>query len=270
MRSPSPHPSKARCRAYAHGLLALLASLASGLAWADDDADVSVTPYRPTISNPAQMSAPGWLEGEFGALATSGPGRERRDSLPYTIKLAFTPDWGVRVGGDGYVSETDAAGQTQRGFADTTLTGKVRFAVDAERAFGIELSLISPTARSGLGNGRTAYGTNLIYSADIGNYHLDVNLFPTLVGRPTPTASAWQLGGAIALSHPVSEKWGVLAEISGVSQNGIEHTSQFLAGSTYSASKRMVLDCGAVAGIGRGSPHFGIFAGATVLLGRVL
>ena len=80
-------------------LLALLAC--ASVAHADDSGGPAVVPYRPSVSTPAQLSAPGYLELEAGGLRATGPDRGvARTTLPYTLKLAFTPDWGVRVGGD--------------------------------------------------------------------------------------------------------------------------------------------------------------------------
>ena len=38
-------------------------------AWAEEPA---ATPYRPTVSNPAALSAPGYFELELGALSAKG------------------------------------------------------------------------------------------------------------------------------------------------------------------------------------------------------
>src|SRR5215212_7684016 len=65
----------------------------------------SVTPYRPSVSTPAALSAPGWVEIEVGGFHAHGPGRSRHDSLPYTLKLAFSEDWGVRIGGEGWIRQ---------------------------------------------------------------------------------------------------------------------------------------------------------------------
>src|SRR5262252_7277339 len=78
----------------------------AGAARADDPNDPQVVPYRPTVSTPAQLSAPGWLELEAGGLVANGPAASAsRATLPYTLKLAFTPDWGVRIGGDAWVRD---------------------------------------------------------------------------------------------------------------------------------------------------------------------
>ncbi|HEY2463086.1 MAG TPA: hypothetical protein VGI32_03430, partial [Steroidobacteraceae bacterium] len=62
-----------------------------------------VTPYRPSVSTPAALSAPGWLETEAGVLSSDGGEPARRESLPYTFKYAFSPDWGIRLQGEALV-----------------------------------------------------------------------------------------------------------------------------------------------------------------------
>ena len=69
---------------------ALALALAMGAAQAQTGELPSATPYRPSVSTPAALSAPGWLEIEAGGLRAGGGGA-RRDSLPFTFKLAFTP-----------------------------------------------------------------------------------------------------------------------------------------------------------------------------------
>ena len=51
--------------------VALLACVAC--AHADDDGGPAVVPYRPSVSTPAQLSAPGWVELEAGGLQARGP-----------------------------------------------------------------------------------------------------------------------------------------------------------------------------------------------------
>src|SRR5947209_20559582 len=76
---------------------------------ATTDADTpSATPYRPSVSTPAALSAPGWIEVEAGLQHDHDGAVARRDSAPLTVKLAFTPDWGVRLGIDaGVLSRAD-------------------------------------------------------------------------------------------------------------------------------------------------------------------
>ena len=73
-----------------------------------------ITPYRPSVSSPAQLPAPGQLEFELGGLSTKTDD-DRRASLPYTFKLGFNEQWGVLIGGEGYVSSRSGGDPRQRG-----------------------------------------------------------------------------------------------------------------------------------------------------------
>ena len=238
-----------------------------GRAWAEEE--IAATPYRPSVSTPAQLSAPGWLEGEFGLQRLTGPDSVRRESLPYSFKYAFTPDWGVRVSGDSYVRDTDSGSATVGGGGDTAIILKRRFAVNEASAFGLELGVNLPTAKSGLGSDKTNYSVNGIYSTDLDEWHMDLNLIGTRVGQIDADQGRWQATWAGALSHPLNEKWGIVGEFSGTQQRGIAATAQFLTAFSYSFSKRTVFDFGAAAGLNHATPNMTAFSGATLLLGKV-
>src|SRR5450755_1243520 len=119
--------------------------------------DVAVTPYRPTVSTPAALSAPGWLEGEAGLQSLDDATPTRRDSAPYTLKLAISDDWGVRIAGELLVHDANADSPHVTGTGDTSVILKRRFALNARSAFGLEVGATAPTAPPGLhsGSGKT-------------------------------------------------------------------------------------------------------------------
>ena len=259
-----------RALARAAALAALGLAAAANAAAAGDDDGPSVVPYRPSVSTPAALSAPGWLEVEGGVLHEHD-GASRRDSLPVTLKLAFTPDWGVRVGNDAWVQRRDASGERERGVGDTAVVLKRRFAVDDDSAFGLEAAATVPTARHGLGtgSGKPDWGINTIYSADFGAWHTDLNAAATRLGAHDVAASRTQLLGAASLSRALDDRWGLGAELSGTSQRGADHTSQLLVAASYNVSKRLVIDAGAARSLRSGAPAWSAFTGFTWLAGRV-
>ena len=206
---------------------------------------------------------------ELGVQRVQGGDAARRDSLPYTFKLAFSPDWGVRLGGDLQVRSTDFDGSRLNGIGDTAVILKRRFAVSDEPAFGLEAGANLPTAKDGLGSGKTDYSVNGIYSADLGHYHMDLNLAPARLGRIDPGQGRWQTTWAGALSRPLNDRWGVVGEFSGTRQSGTPNTAQFLLAGSYNLSKRIVFDAGASRGLNRNSPDWSLFGGVTVLVGRI-
>lgn len=252
---------------------ALALAVATGLqtctvAYADDEP--AATPYRPSVSSPANLSAPGWLDVEFGWQQTRGGADKSRDSFPVTAKLAFTPDWGIVLGSELGVRRTAADGPVYTGSGDTLVQLKHRFTTaDEYQAWGMAAGVKAPTAKSTLGSGKTDYVFTGIYSLDFSDNHLDANLIATHLGAVTSDQSRLQYAWAAAVSHNLNNQWGVLGELSGTYQRGAATTAQLLAGVTYNVSKQLVLDCGAAQGLSAASPDWQVFAGMTVLLARV-
>lgn len=229
----------------------------------------SATPYRPTVSNPADLPLPGWLEFEAGGLRTRGGDLARRDSFPYLFKLAFTPDWGLLLGGEAHVAQIEFEGDRLGGTGDTQLFLKRRFAVNDESAFGVEAGLKLPTAKGGIGSEKRDYILNGIYSRELGRYHLDVNVTVTRLGAIGENEGRVLRGWAAGLSRELNDRWTLAAEVSGTTRHGVSDTAQFLVAASYGYSKRVVFDAGAAFGLNRASPDWALFAGVTVLLGRL-
>jgi hypothetical protein len=258
--------------------LAALAVIAAAPAWpadttaaTDSDDSPSTTPYRPSVSTPAALSAPGWIEVEAGFEHDHAGGSGRRDSVPTTVKLAFTPDWGIRMGGETWVRQKDDASQSS-GFGDTSVIVKRRFAIDERQAFGLEAGATAPTATHGLGtgSGKPDYSVNAIYSADFADsWHTDLNLVTTRLGQVDAGASRAQLLWAAALSRALDEHWGIVGEFSGTQQRGAAGTSQFLLAASYNVSKRLTLDAGAARSLRSGPATWSAFTGLTWLAARL-
>lgn len=245
-------------------------ALAAGSAQADEASGPAVVPYRPSVSTPAQLSAPGYLELEAGGLRTNSPDGSSRFTLPYTLKLAFTPDWGVRVGGDAWVRQVDGPGDTHRGGGDTAVVLKRRFAVDDATAWGLELGEKFPTAGGTLGSGHADTTVNAIFSSDFAPaWHTDINLNETRLGVPSGQSRQWQTGWAAAFSRTLGDTWGAVGELSGTHQAATANTTQALLAASYNASPAAVFDFGVAHGLTEATPHNSVFAGVTLRLGKV-
>lgn len=244
-------------------LLLPLCSLACHAA--EDD---GVTPYRPSVSNPAQLPVPGQLELELGGLATQDRDG-RSNSAPYLFKLAFDRDWGVLLGGDAYVSVPDANGGRARGIGDTSITLKRAFTVDDATAYGLELTAKAPTASTAIGSGKADWTLNAIASKDLGKWHIDLNLNGTRLGAPDPGASRLQTGASASFSHPLAdERWSGTVELSGIRNGGAASTAQVLAALSYAPSKQLTIDAGVARGLNPASPHWSLFTGFVAPLAR--
>lgn len=244
-------------------VLALVAVAAPGRA----DEPQPVTPYRPSVSSPAQLPYPGQLELELGGLATKADGAHR-DSLPYAFKLGFNDSWGVVVGGEAWVSGPDDNGGRGHGVGDTTLVLKRAFLVDSATAYGLEVGAKVPTAKVGIGSGRADYSVNGIYSRDFDIVHMDANLNLTRLGVWEDGSGRTQTGVSASFSAPVSERWGMTGELSGTRRGGADRTAQALVAAAYSPSKTMTLDFGVAKGLNRASADWSLFGGMVLPLAR--
>ena len=219
---------------------ALLAvHLAPAAAAPDDDA---ITPYRPSVSSPAQLPVAGQLELELGGLHARS-GDSRRSSLPYQLKLAFNAEWGVLLGGEAQVWQYDGVDHA-RGVGDTSVVLKRTWALDEASAFGMELGVKLATAKDTLGSGRADYTVNTIYSRDFGAVHLDANLNATRLGVADPGTSRTQVGSSASVSTPLSDHWSLTGEWSGTHRGGADNGMQVLAALAYSPTKRLTFDIG--------------------------
>jgi hypothetical protein len=250
-------------------LLSILSALlyAAYPAWADEAP--SATPYRPTVSNPAELSAPGWLEMEAGLARSKGGGAVWQSNTPWLLKLAFTDDFGVMLGGDLHVRQTDADGAVLRGHGDSTLAFKHRWAVSEDLAFGLEWGAKFATATRGLGSDKTDAGFTGIVSQDIGKYRIDANLGMTRLGLAELGLARQQYPWAAAVSRPAGENWTLALETAGVYRRGAPASSQLLAAASYGVTKRLVLDFGAATRLSEAGPQWLAFVGATYLTAKL-
>ncbi|MET3133066.1 hypothetical protein AAKU55_003348 [Oxalobacteraceae bacterium GrIS 1.11] len=235
-------------------------------AHAEDEA--GVTPYRPSVSSPAQLPLAGQLEFELGGLNTKQD-ETRRASLPYTFKLAFNEQWGVLLGGEAYVSARDVDGQRERGVGDTNLVLKRAFLIDSATAFGLELGVKMPTAKDSIGSGKRDYTMNGIFSRDLGSVHMDANLNFSRLGQVDADTGRTQTGASASFSVPLAEKWGLTGELSGTRRRGVDDTAQALVAATYSPNKRLAIDFGVARGLNAASPDWSLFSGVVMPLARL-
>ncbi|HEX2542249.1 MAG TPA: transporter [Caldimonas sp.] len=276
MSAPAARPRSpggwARRRRRLDALRVAAGLLAAPLAAAQSSGDgPAAVPYRPSVSTPAALTAPGWIEIEAGLQHDRAGPVARRDSLPLTAKLAFTDDWGVRLGADAWVRQRDDDGARERGYGDTSLVLKRRFAVDEAQAFGLEASVVLATARKSLGSGsgKTDLLVNAIYSADLGPWHADLNLGGSRLGAAAAGTSRHEILWAAAASRALDERWGVVGELAGAHRRGERSERQFLLAASYSVSPRLVLDIGAARSLRSGGRQWSAFGGVTWLAARL-
>ena len=105
-------------------------------------------------------------------------------------------------------------------------------------------------------------------SIGAGPYGLDVNLGATRLGAVEDGESRTQGNGAVAVSRALA-RWGAAIEFAGTFRKDIRPNPIFLTAITYGVSNRVVLDAGFSVALADVSPDWSIFAGATILVGKV-
>lgn len=214
---------------------------ALGKASADEGFE-AVTPYRPSVSSPAELSAPGQLEIELGGLRQRNRD-QTRTSVPYLVKLAFDSQWGMLLGGEAHVWQRDASGREQ-GAGDTSLTLKRALTLDSASALGAELAVKLPTAKEPIGSGQRDWSLNTIYSRDFGPLHLDANANAMRPGQVDPGTGRTQYGASASFSTAISSRWGANWEWSGTRRSGVPSGSQWLVALTFSPTHLLTIDLG--------------------------
>ncbi|MFZ6773412.1 transporter [Undibacterium sp. SXout7W] len=231
---------------------------------ATEGVEAPITPYRPSVSNSAQLPVAGQLEMELGVLSARTD-TDRRHSLPYLLKLSWSQEWGILLGGEAHViadtTADDGVRQRDRGVGDTSLVLKRAFLVDEDTAYGLELAGKIPTASQAIGTGKRDITLNGILSKDIGTFHLDLNLNTTRLGFAEDNTSRWQTGLSSALSMSLNEQWEFTAEWAGARRPGTKAQGQVLTALTYSPNKRLTFDVGVIKGLTSSSPDWSVFAG---------
>jgi hypothetical protein len=246
--------------ACAAGLLAVNAARA-----ADSNDELQATPYRPTVSNPADLPVPRHFEWEAGGYTERASGDARHASVPYLLKYAFSADVGVLVGGESSIADR-SGGDTTHGWGDASVTMKLHHAVSQSTGLGLEAGVKLPTASNDLGSGHADYTVNGIVSTEAVGCDVDLNISYTRLGVADPGTDRGAVGWAVAASHGVGEKWGVAGEFSGAGQRGTRGPAQILGALSFTAAPTLVFDGGALFGLNRDSPRYGVFAGLTMLV----
>ena len=102
--------------------------------------DYAITPYRPSVSSPAQLPLSGHLELEIGGLSTKTDSA-KRSSTPYGLKLAFNEQWGAVITGEAIVQTDDGQCSRAYSFGDSSLVLKRAFILDKDTALGLEAGI---------------------------------------------------------------------------------------------------------------------------------
>ena len=242
-------------------------------------------PARPTVTNPAHIPPPGYLQYEQGVDQANGSqGLSFQTSIVQTTKLALNHYVMIEAGDQPFAHTQQPPATNDTG--DLTLGAQVLFNDEEEgRA-------IRPTIALGY-NGRVRAGTapnldqggfsqNLLLLASGTNYgiHYDANLIVNqqdATGRANRSTSRAQYGQTISLTRQITDPFSLSAELWHFTQPTVFTTREgapipranaigllFAAG--YNLRPNLVLDCGFEHGLTSTSTNWQGFAGFTYLL----
>ncbi len=234
--------------------------------------ELYATPYRPTLSNPAQLSTPGYVEMEMGWQSLKEKATDDyRHSIPYLFKLAYSDYIGMLVGGDAVIIHAVDQSSTLAGFGDVTLLLKMKmpFLSHSPSALGLEVGAKLPTAPQTVGNQQMDYLVNGIYSTVIGSLGIDLNLGYSRLGSTPSQEGKDQLFWATSMAMGLTRRWSVAGELAGTMRRGATPFAQLLASTSYALTPRIVGDLGAAFGLNGASHEGTLFAGMTILLGKI-
>lgn len=235
--------------------------------------ELKATPYRPTVSNPAYLPVPQYLEIEMGWQSLKVKSEDRhRHSVPYLLKFGFTDRVGILVGGDAVVVEDPSGSPAQGGFGDVNgllkLVQPLQTAMPS--ALGLEAGAKFPSAPTTVGTDRTDYLVNGIYSAAFGRFGLTLNLLYTRLGGAPTDEERDELGWVVTSSYGLTDRLSLAGEFFGSHREGVRPFLQYLTAASYFITPRIVGDAGMAFGLTGASQEWTAFAGVTVLTWKLM
>ena len=264
-----------------YGVLAAAVGMAQTGADKADKSPPAVNPGRPTITDPASLTAPGWLETEFGL--TKGLDRDRTFSTPTLLKLTDrNRRLQYRLGFDGYLKP----GQGASGFGDTFAGLHYLFTNQQQSKFDIagRISVKIPTARVAIGGTQKVdFNVLLLASRDFTpSIHADFNLGFSTLTQPDPGPPGidgvrfgpnvdYLYQATASFTFPLKGgRWAYTNELvyaSGTAQADYSVTT--MHGLTYSVHRYDVYDIAVQWQLHGSGANFQILAGKTFFLGKL-
>jgi hypothetical protein len=236
---------------------------------------VAANPNRPSVSNPADLTAPGYLEIELGWTGAFRSSQYRsQHTIPFLAKLALNDRIQLRLDGVPLQQLRPEEGNRVSGIGDWSPGVQWKFLDQTEArpamALAAAVKLPAASARKGLGSGKADYALTLLVSKDIEPVHLDLNVAHTWLGREEGGFDRQWLG-AFAASLPVADRWTLGGEVYTFSSPTAEtpRVVSTLWSLSYAYRPTVVFDLGVDVGLNRAAPDFAILAGVTVTLAKL-
>jgi hypothetical protein len=249
-------------------LLAFFLLVLTGSAQEEKADDPTANPARPTISTPATVTPPGYLQFESGFLGAShSPEFSSQQGLNEVIKFSVSPRFEFFAASGPFV-RSRASGQSSNGTAEVFLglQGIVHRGEGADPTVAVNYSRrIYGGDTPDLDFGSARNSALVLASADVKGFHYDINaMFNEVIEG---TAHRGQFGQSLSVSHPLVGKFGISGEV-------WHFTQPFLRGNavgnlwalSYTARSNLVFDGGFNRGLTSTSTRWEYFVGFTYLL----
>jgi hypothetical protein len=231
------------------------------------DSNTQIFPCRPTIACTADISAPGTLELEAGALYRHVAAPRPEWTFPFLFKLSLAPWMQVQLGSNGFTTGQDPGVASYLDNLD--VVAKLHFQ-DAD-AHGLAPSLAAsaalsvPTVRGQEGYS-SAYDAFLVAyaSKDIGPIHADGNVGLNLWNLDTTVTP--QEFATLALSMSLPSPFGIMAEAYYFSDQApvVTHDGGLLVAVSHSPRPWLTFDVGGDIGFFPSARALSTFVGLTV------
>ena len=230
----------------------------------------AVNAGRPTVTDPASLTAPGWLESEFGFA--KGLDRDRNFSTPFLMKLTSKNErFQYRLSFDGYLKP----GEGKDGFGDTYLGFQYLFAKQEKSRFDISgrLTFKFPTAPASIGGTKKVdFNLLLLASRDFSpKVHGDFNLGVSSLSRSDAPGTDTQVQATASFTFPLKGgRWQYTNELvynSPISGGRASLTT--MHGFTYAVHRYDVYDVAVQWGLQGDGANFQVLFGKTFFLGKL-
>jgi hypothetical protein len=231
------------------------------------DSDTHVAPCRPTIACTADITAPGTLELEAGALYrhTASPGPEW--TFPFLFKLSLARWVQVQLGSNGFTAGQDPGVASY--LDNLIVVGKLH--LDDADPNGLAPSVAASAALSvptfhdqeGYTSAYDAFFVAYV-SKDIGPVHADANVGLESWNLDTKVTS--QEYATLALSMSLPAPYGIMAEAYYFSDEApvVSHDGGFLFAVSHSPRPWLTFDAGGDIGFFPSTRAFSTFVGMTI------
>jgi hypothetical protein len=265
--------------------LALPAGAQSKATTEDSDPIPAANPARPTVTNPAHIPPPGYLQFEQGFLqGNDSQGVNAQTSIVQTTKLALNHYVMIQAGDQPYAYTRQPPTTNDTG--DLTLGAQVLFNDEEEGrashptvALGYNRRVRSGTAPN-LDIGGFSQGLLLLASGTNYGIHYDSNLLfneQDASGTGGRSAHRAQYGQSISLTRQINQPWSITGELWHFTQPTVFTTREgapvpranavgLLFAGGYSPRPNLVFDFGFEHGLTSTSTNWQGFAGLTYLL----